>query len=121
MSRTALVVDDFRTNRMVVAFTLQGDGFEVVEAADGLEGLARLDGRSIDLIIVDIIMPHIDGYRMIEELRQRPRYRSTPVLVLTSEEGKDAKRHARNVGASGWIVKPFNPEKLLEAVHQIVF
>ena len=120
MSRTVLVVDDLESIRMLVTMSLQKDDFEVLEAADGVEGLAQMDGRSIDLVIVDIAMPRMNGYRMIQELRQRPQYRTTPVLVLTGVLEQEDKQRGREVGATGWIVKPFKPQKLLETVRRVM-
>lgn len=120
MSRTALVVDDSTTMRRMVGFTLREAGFEIVEGANGEEGLHRLDNHAVDIIVTDVHMPVMDGLSMVEAVRRRADHRFTPILILTTEGGDEMKRRGRDAGASGWIVKPFNPAKLQEVVGRLL-
>ena len=119
MSRTILTVDDSRTMRDMLRLALVKAGFDVVEAVDGLHGLEVLGGIDPDVIITDINMPKLDGFGFIERVREDGAYRATPILVLTTESDSAKKNRAREAGATGWIVKPFNPEKLVEAVRRV--
>ena len=94
-------------------------GHRVVQAVDGLQGLERLREGPADLIITDINMPRLDGYGLIEEVRRDPRHRTTPILVLTTESQPSRKDRARRAGATGWIVKPFDPSKLADAIRRV--
>jgi two-component system chemotaxis response regulator CheY len=115
MPATILIVDDSRLVRDMVREALATDSHRVVEAADGCEALAVADGADPDLVITDINMPEMDGLSLIREFRQRPRYQLTPILVLTTEGGEFMKKRGREVGATGWLVKPFDPVLLREA------
>ena len=117
--RTILTVDDSQTMRDMLLYALEGEGFRVVQAADGVEGLEALRAEPADVIITDINMPNLDGFGFIEQVRQDPRFRATPILVLTTENEQDRKDRARKAGASGWIVKPFNTAKLVEAIRRV--
>lgn len=119
MSKTALTIDDSKTMRDMVSFTLKNAGFTVVEAENGQLGLDQISGSSFDVIITDINMPVMDGITFTEEARKRTEARTTPILILTTESGSDIKNRGRNAGATGWIVKPFNPEKLLQVVEKV--
>lgn len=119
MSRTALTIDDSKTMRDMVAFTLKNAGFEVTEAANGQLGLDQINGSSFDVIITDINMPVMDGIEFTREARKRAEARTTPILILTTESGAALKNEGRTAGATGWIVKPFNPEKLLQVVEKV--
>jgi two-component system chemotaxis response regulator CheY len=115
-----LTIDDSRVMRQMLEATLTGAGHSSVQASDGLEGLESLDGNDrFDLIITDINMPRLDGFGFIERARQHPTHRTTPILVLSTESSEDKKARARNAGASGWIVKPFNSDTLLRAVRRV--
>lgn len=120
MSKTVLVVDDSTTMRRMVSFALREGGFEVVEGANGEEGLRQLDGQQVDVIVADVHMPIMDGLSMVQAVRERANHRFTPILVLTTESSDEMKRRGREVGASGWIVKPFNPQQLLEVVGRVL-
>jgi two-component system, chemotaxis family, chemotaxis protein CheY len=120
MKRTVLVVDDSATIRQMVSFTLQQAGLAVLEAADGQQALERLGGGRVDLVVTDLNMPRMDGITLIRELRGRPASRYTPVLMLTTESQESKRREARAAGATGWIVKPFHPEKLLQVVAKVL-
>ncbi len=119
MGKKVLAVDDSKTMRDMVSFTLKGAGYEVVEAADGLLALDALGNQSVDLVITDINMPNMDGIGLVKALRENPLYRSTPILVLTTESDDSKKNEGRSAGATGWIVKPFEPEKLLKVVQKV--
>ena len=121
MSKTILTVDDSRTMRDMLAMALNDAGFNVVQAVDGEDGLAVLDAHSadVDVIITDINMPKLDGFGFIEAVRVDDDYRAIPILVLTTESDPSKKQRAREAGATGWIVKPFNPEKLVEAIRRV--
>ena len=115
-----LAVDDSRTMRDMVTQTLQTAGHEVTGAADGEEGLARARTGRYDLVLTDVNMPKKDGITLVRELRQLPNYRFTPILVLTTEGGGDMKNAGRQAGATGWIVKPFDPQKLLAVMGKVL-
>ena len=119
MAKRVLTVDDSRTMREMVSFTLRGAGYEVVEAEDGLHALSVLVSTKVDLVITDINMPNMDGVTLVKQLRAKPNFVSTPILILTTEGGEDKKAAGRAAGATGWIVKPFAPEKLLQVVSKV--
>jgi two-component system chemotaxis response regulator CheY len=117
--KTILTVDDSRTMREMLLAALTGMGHRVVQADDGLAGLERLREQPADLIITDINMPRLDGFGFIEEVRRDPLHRATPILVLTTENHVSRKDRARRAGATGWIVKPFDPVKLADAIRRV--
>ena len=116
-----LAVDDSASMRQMVGFTLKGAGHDVIEASDGAEALKAAKAQSgVDLVISDINMPNMDGIQLIKELRQLPSYKFTPILMLTTESGADKKSQGKAAGATGWIVKPFNPEQLLATIAKVL-
>ncbi|MEW6598159.1 MAG: response regulator [Pseudomonadota bacterium] len=119
MTKTVLTVDDSRTMRDMLMLALTEAGFKVVQAVDGIDGLEALDAANADVIITDINMPRMDGFGFIEGVRANQRHRATPILVLTTESDAEKKARARAAGATGWIVKPFNPEKLVDAIRRV--
>jgi len=119
MAKRVLTVDDSRTMRDMLGFTLRGAGFDVVEADDGVKALSVLATTKVDLIITDVNMPNMDGITLIRQVRARPGYASTPILILTTESGDDKKGQGKAAGATGWIVKPFAPDKLLAVVGKV--
>lgn len=119
MTKTILTVDDSRTMRDMLHLALSEAGFRVVQAVDGLDGLEALDSAQADVIITDINMPRMDGFGFIEGVRANDKHRGTPILVLTTESDVAKKQRAREAGATGWIVKPFNPEKLIDAIRRV--
>lgn len=119
MSKTILTIDDSRMMREMLLLVLQGAGFNVVQAEDGQQGLNALEAANPDIIITDINMPVMDGYGFIEGARRDARHRSTPILVLSTESSPEKKQRAREAGATGWIVKPFQAETLLEVVRRV--
>ena len=119
MTCTILAVDDSRTIRDMLQLTLVGAGYAVHLAEDGRHGLEVLAGIAPDLIISDINMPHLDGFGFIEAVRGIERHRTTPILVLTTESAPELKARARSAGATGWVIKPFDPSKLIRAVEMV--
>jgi two-component system chemotaxis response regulator CheY len=119
MTMTILAIDDSRTMRNLLNATLRSAGFEVDLADDGEDGLRKFDDSDPDLVITDINMPRLDGFGFIEAARSRQRDRVVPILVLTTESADQLKQRARAAGASGWIVKPFDEEKLLWAIERV--
>jgi two-component system, chemotaxis family, chemotaxis protein CheY len=115
-----MTVDDSTSMRQMVKATLQSAGYGVVEAADGQEALEYARGKAVDLVISDVNMPRMDGITLIGELRSLPAYRLTPMLLLTTESSRDKKLEGKRAGATGWIVKPFNPVQLLETLKRLL-
>ncbi|WP_419909607.1 response regulator [Hoeflea sp.] len=116
---TVLTVDDSRTIRNMLLMTLSGAGFETLQAEDGVHGLEVLGDSTPDVIITDINMPRMDGFGFIENVRKNERHRAVPILVLTTESDAEKKNRAREAGATGWIIKPFDPEKLINAIQRV--
>jgi two-component system chemotaxis response regulator CheY len=119
MSKTILTVDDSRTMRDMLMLALSDAGYRVVQAQDGMHGLEVLQSTEPDVIITDINMPRMDGFGFIEGVRSNKRHRAVPILVLTTESDAAKKERARRAGATGWIIKPFNPVKLVEAIRRV--
>jgi two-component system chemotaxis response regulator CheY len=119
MAKTIMTVDDSKTMRDMVAFTLRQAGYEVREAADGQQALTALGGTAVDVVITDLNMPVMDGLELIRRLRAHPAHRATPILVLTTESDGAKKDDARKAGATGWLVKPFDPPKLLATIQRV--
>lgn len=115
-----LVVDDSNSIRQMVSFTLKSAGFTTVEGKDGLEGLSKAKSETFDLVISDVNMPNMDGIELCQALRQLPDFKFTPILMLTTESSADMKMRGKAAGATGWLVKPFNPEKLLATIKRVV-
>ena len=120
MTVRILAVDDSPTMRGLIGAALVPNGFEVHFAADGIEGLERLAEAEPDLVITDINMPRLDGFGVIEGVRKDPTYGSLPVLVLTTESGEELKARARKAGATGWIVKPFDDQRLVAVINRVL-
>jgi two-component system chemotaxis response regulator CheY len=119
MGKQIVAVDDSKTIRDVVAFTLRSAGHEVREAEDGQDGLKVLGSTRVDLIITDLNMPKMDGIALIRALRSHPVHRTTPILILTTESDASKKAEGKAAGATGWLVKPFVPERLIELVTKL--
>lgn len=117
---TILAVDDTASLRQMVSATLQSSGHQVVLAADGEEGLHAARETDFDLVITDVHMPKLDGIALIEQLRDLPAYKATPLLIMTSESSEDSQQQGRSAGATGWLRKPFAPETLLDIVEQVL-
>ncbi len=115
-----LVVDDSRSMRHMVSLTLKDANYSVTLAEDGVQGLEKVRGDQFDLVITDVNMPNMDGISLVKEIRSLDNYRFTPVLVLTTESSAERKLAGKQAGATGWIVKPFDPEQLLKLVARVV-
>ena len=121
MSKTALVVDDSPTMRQMVALTLTNAGFKVVEAEDGKDAVNKVAaGPKMDIVVTDLNMPKMDGISLIKELRKMAAFKFTPILMLTTESAADKKQAGKEAGATGWIVKPFNPEVMLKIIAKVL-
>lgn len=120
MASVILAVDDSASMRQMVNFTLKGAGYQVVQAVDGVEALEYARQNSVDLVLTDVNMPRMDGITLVRELRGLPTYRYTPMLVLTTESSQEKKMQGKQAGATGWIVKPFNPEQLLATIARVL-
>jgi two-component system chemotaxis response regulator CheY len=119
MARHVMTVDDSKTMRDMVSYTLRSAGFQVSEAEDGQKALQMLRATRVDLVITDLNMPKMDGVGLIRALRADPQHRAVPILMLTTEGDPAKKAEGRSAGATGWLVKPFNPDKLVELVHRV--
>ena len=115
-----LAVDDSASMRQMVTFTLKTAGYEVIEAVDGVDALAKAKDKQVDVVVSDVNMPNMDGIQLIAELRALPQYKFTPMLMLTTESGGDKKTEGKAAGATGWIIKPFNPEQLVKTVKKVL-
>ena len=115
-----LTVDDSTSMRQMVSFTLKGVGYEVVESVDGVQALEIAKERTFDLVVTDVNMPNMDGITLIKELRNLPDYKFTPILMLTTESATEKKQEGKAAGATGWIVKPFDPEQLLSTIKKVL-
>jgi len=120
MGKRILIVDDSESIREVVSFTLENAGHEVIKGIDGQDALKYLDGSKFDLIITDLHMPNMDGIEFIKNVRANSDYQFVPILFLTTESQTAKKMEAKEAGATGWIIKPFVPEKLLAAINKVV-
>ncbi len=117
---TILAVDDSASLRQMVVFTLKEAGHDVIEAADGVAGLEAAKSKPADLVISDINMPHMDGITLVRALRGLPDYKFTPILLLTTESSDEKKQEGKAAGATGWLVKPFDPEKLMSTIKRVL-
>jgi len=117
---TILAVDDSASMRQMVTFTLKQAGYAVMEAADGVEALELARRHAVNLVLTDVNMPNMDGITLVRELRQLDAYKFVPMLVLTTEAGQDKKMQGKQAGATGWLVKPFNPAKLLATIAKVL-
>jgi len=115
-----LAVDDSASMRQMVSFTLKGAGYNVIEAADGQEAFDKAKGQAIDLVLTDQNMPRMDGITLVKNLRALPSYARTPMLILTTESSDEMKVKGKAAGATGWLVKPFDPNKLLEVIKKVI-
>jgi two-component system chemotaxis response regulator CheY len=119
MGKRVMAVDDSKTMREMVSFTLRSAGFEVSEAEDGRKALTAIEAAPVDLVITDLNMPNMDGATLIRSLRANPRFRGTPILMLTTESDPEKKADGKAAGATGWLVKPFDPQKLVDLVRRL--
>jgi two-component system chemotaxis response regulator CheY len=120
MAKLILTVDDSPSIRLMMKLTLTGEGYEVVQAEDGVEALEIARQRVADLVLTDVNMPRMDGLALIKELRALPGYKTVPMLILTTESGQDRKQIGKENGATGWLVKPFNNQQLLATIGRVI-
>jgi len=115
-----LAVDDSASMRQMVSFTLKSAGYNVVEAVDGQDAWEKSANRQFDLVLTDQNMPRMDGIGLTKKLRENPKFKSTPILILTTESSDQMKQAGRSAGATGWLVKPFDPTKLIEVIRKVI-
>lgn len=115
-----LAVDDSASMRQMVSFTLKSAGYNVVESVDGQDAYEKAQGRSFDLVLTDQNMPRMDGISLTKKLRESPQFKTTPILMLTTESSDQMKQAGRAAGATGWLVKPFDPTKLIEVIQKVI-
>jgi two-component system chemotaxis response regulator CheY len=120
VSKQILIVDDSASLRQVVSIALKNAGYDVIEAEDGSRALDLLDGKKIHLVICDVNMPVMDGITFVKKVKQMPNYRFLPVIMLTTESRENRKLEGQEAGAKAWVVKPFKPEQMLEAVSKLI-
>lgn len=120
MSKLILAADDSTSVRQMVAFTLKGAGYEVMEAQDGKDALAKAKGSAVDMVLTDLNMPNMNGIELIKGLRAESKYKFIPIVMLTTESQAERKFEGKAAGATGWIVKPFKPEQLLAVVKKVL-
>lgn len=120
MAKTILTVDDSGSLRQMLSFSLRDAGYAVIEAVDGLDGLAKAKQHTVDLVLTDQNMPGMDGLSLIKALRAMQNYETVPILMLTTETGSDIKAMGKAAGATGWLVKPFDPARLTEVVGKLI-
>lgn len=118
--QSILAVDDSPSMRKMVSFTLSGAGYKVVEAVDGMDALEKAESQQIDLVLADQNMPRLDGIGLTKRLRDHPRFKNTPILILTTESSDQMKQAGRAAGATGWLVKPFDPNRLIEVIQKVI-
>jgi len=120
LGKTIMIVDDSASMRQVVGIALKSAGYDVVEGCDGRDALAKLDGRKVHLIISDVNMPNMDGITFLKEVKKHASYKFTPVIMLTTESQESKMNEGRAAGAKAWMVKPFKPAQILDAVSKLV-
>lgn len=120
MGKSILIVDDSASMRQVVSIALKQEGYDVIEASDGRDAINKLTGQKIHLIISDVNMPGMDGITMVKEVKKKPEYKFTPIIMLTTESGEDKKIAGKEAGVKAWVVKPFQPPTLLNAVQKLI-
>lgn len=120
MAKTIMVVDDSASVRQVVNIILKNNGYDVIEASDGVDAMSKLYGRKVSLVICDVNMPNMDGITFVKTMKTSPAHKFTPVIMLTTESSSSRKDEGKQAGARAWFVKPFKPETMLEAVSKLV-
>jgi two-component system chemotaxis response regulator CheY len=118
--KTIMTVDDSASVRQMVSFTLKKAGYEVIEAADGVDALSKISGARVRMMFVDLNMPNMDGIELIRAVRTDPAYKFIPIIMLTTESQASKKQEGKAAGATGWIVKPFKPEQLIAVVKKVL-
>jgi two-component system chemotaxis response regulator CheY len=120
MSKKILIIDDSAVFRKIISVHLKNANFELIEAGDGLEGLKKLSEHEIDLIVSDMNMPNMDGISFIKKAKEDPKYKFTPIIMLTTESQPEKKEQGINAGAKAWLTKPFSPEELLDTISKLM-
>ncbi len=120
MNKTIMTVDDSASIRQMVSFTLKNDGYDVVEAIDGQDALAKARNTRLSLVLADLNMPKMNGIELIRALRADPVYKFVPIIMLTTESQAAKKQEGKDAGATGWIIKPFKPQQLLSVVKKVI-
>ncbi len=120
MAKTVLIVDDSASLRQVVSIALKGAGYDVLEGCDGKDALSKLTGQKVHLIISDVNMPNMDGITFVKEVKKLANYKFTPIIMLTTESQEAKKSEGQEAGAKAWVVKPFKPETMLQAVSKLI-
>jgi len=120
MAKVIMTADDSASVRQMVGFTLKGAGYDIVEAVDGQDALGKLNGTSVNMLLTDLNMPNMDGIELIKQARSNPKYKFMPIIMLTTESQASKKQEGKAAGATGWIVKPFNPGQLLATVKKVL-
>jgi two-component system chemotaxis response regulator CheY len=120
MAKTIMIVDDSASLRQVVGMALRGAGYDVIEAQDGKDALSKLTGQKIHLIVSDVNMPNMDGITLVTEIKKLANYKFTPIIMLTTEGADEKKKAGQAAGAKAWIVKPFQPQQMLDAVSKLI-
>jgi len=120
VAKTIMIVDDSASLRQVVAIALKGAGYDVIEACDGKDALSKMTGQKIHLIISDVNMPNMDGITLVKEVKANASYKFTPIIMLTTESQDSKKQEGQAAGAKAWVVKPFKPEQMLDAVSKLI-
>jgi two-component system chemotaxis response regulator CheY len=120
MAKTIMIVDDSASLRQVVSITLTSAGYDVLAACDGKDALGKLSGQKINLVISDVNMPNLDGIGFVSQMKAMPNYKFTPVIMLTTESGTDMKQAGQAAGVKAWVVKPFQPQQMLDAVSKLI-
>lgn len=118
--KTILTVDDSASLRQMLGVVLRGEGYEVVEAVDGVDALSKLNGRELNLVLTDVNMPNMDGLEFTRRVRAMPQYRFVPIVLLTTESAPEKKLLGKAAGATAWIIKPFNPDQLVAVVKKVM-
>jgi two-component system chemotaxis response regulator CheY len=120
MAKTVMIVDDSPSLRQVVNIALKGAGYDVIEACDGKDAIGKLDGKKVNLIISDVNMPVMGGIEMVKEIKQMAQYKFTPIIMLTTESEDSKKQAGKEAGVKAWVVKPFKPDQMLDAVSKLI-
>lgn len=120
MAKVIMTADDSTSMRQMICFTLKQAGYDIVEACDGKEALSKIDSSSVDMLITDLNMPNVDGIELIRQVRAKPQCKFIPIIMLTTESAGDKKVAGKSAGATGWIVKPFQPQQLLDVVKRVL-
>jgi two-component system chemotaxis response regulator CheY len=120
MAKTVMIVDDSASLRQAVAIALKQAGYDVIEGCDGKDALGKLTGQKVHLIVSDVNMPNMDGISFVKEVKKHPNYKFTPIIMLTTEAGENKKAEGQAAGAKAWVVKPFKPDQLLNAVSKLI-